>query len=97
MSDRDISQVPEEFKYYSVDEVAECVDGITSDTYKELWAALEAAHKAGTAKPMGGDGSWGTIEETVITSGAYGSDIAAAWPRLSEDARRNICEAAERL
>ena len=94
MSKLDITKAPEAFSHFSVDEVAECVEGITKETYAELWQSLEDAHKAGTAKPLGGDGSDGTIEEPVITSGSYDSDLVAAWPKLSEAARRNICEVA---
>ena len=97
MSDIDITQPPGKLRYHSVDEVAECVSGLTDVTYAELWSALEEAHKAGNATPLGGDGSDGTIEEPVITSGEYDSDLAAAWPKLSEAARRNIHEAAEKL
>jgi hypothetical protein len=97
MSELDTTKAPEAFSHLSVDEVAECVEGITTDTYQELWKSLEEAHKAGTAKPLGGDGSDGTIEEPVITSGSYGSDLVAAWPKLSEAARRNICEAAAKM
>ena len=94
MSDIDITQPPGKLRYHSVDEVAECVSGLTDATYSELWATLEEAHKAGNAKPLGGDGSDGTIEEPVVTSGEYDSDLAAAWPKRSEAARRNIHEAA---
>jgi len=97
MIELDITKTPEALSYFSVDEVAECVEGITPDTYTELWKCLEEADKAGTAKPMGGDGSDGTTEEPIISSGTYGSDLVAAWPKLSEAARRNICEAAAKL
>lgn len=91
----DLSSPPESLEHYSADEVAECVSGISKETYAELWNALGEAEAAGTAKPLGGDGSDGTIEEPVITSGEYGSDLVAIWPRLSEAARRNIHQAAE--
>ncbi len=87
--------IPECFSHYSVDEIAECVDGITKETYAELWGALEKAHEAGTAKPLGGDGSEGTTEEPIVSNGEFGSDLAAAWPHLSEDARNNIIACAK--
>lgn len=87
-------EIPDEWLYRSVDEVAECLDGISMDTYHDLWAAVEAAEHAGTAKPAGGDGSDGTFEEPVITSGEYGTDLAAAWPRLQEATRQDIVRAA---
>jgi hypothetical protein len=92
-----LTHPPERFTHYSVDEVAECVPGITEETYAELWNALGEAEAAGTAKPLGGDGSDGTIEEPVISSGEYGSDLVAAWPKLSEAARANIHEAAKAM
>jgi hypothetical protein len=89
-----IEKAPEIFNHYSVDEVAECVEGITSDTYNELWNALGEAEDAGKAKPPGGDGSDGTTEEPIYSEGEYDSDLAAAWTKLSEPARINIHEAA---
>lgn len=89
-----IESPPESLNHYSVDEVAECVSGITKETYAELWKALEEAEDAGTAKPLGGDGSDGTTEEPIYSEGEYGSDLVAAWPKLSEAARRNIHEVA---
>lgn len=46
----------------------------------------------GTMKPSGSDG---TFEEPVVTTGEYGSDLVAAWPKLSEKAKLNIHKAAE--
>jgi hypothetical protein len=92
----DLTKAPSGFETWSVDEVAECVDGITPATYDELWQALAEAEKAGTDKPPGGDGSDGTTEEPIVTSGEYGSDLVAAWPRLSLEARTNIHECYER-
>lgn len=89
----DISKAPKCLTYRSLDEVAECVDGLTSETYNELWGLLVEAKKAGTDKPLGGDGSDGTTEEPIVSSGEYGSDLVAGWPKLSESARQNICEA----
>lgn len=91
-----IENPPEIFVHYSADEVAECVSGITPETYAELWNALGEAEAAGTAKPLGGDGSDGTTEEPIVSSGEYGSDLVSVWPKLSEAARTNIHEAASR-
>jgi hypothetical protein len=86
--------LPRSLACWSVDEVAECLP-VTSATYTELWEALESAHKAGTAKPCGGDGSDGTMEEPEASSGEYGSDLASAWPSLSDAAKLDICNAAK--
>lgn len=86
--------IPDSLRYWSVDQVAECLPGMSNTTYTELWGALEAANKAGTAKPVGGDGSDGTTEEPIVSSGEYGSDLAAVWPSLSEAAQETICNGA---
>lgn len=86
-----MQQAPESLRHYSVDEVAECISGITSATYTELWNYLG---KADNPKPVGGDGSDGTTEEPIVSSGEYGTDLVAAWPHLSEAARQNIMEVA---
>jgi hypothetical protein len=90
----DITNPPELFRHMSVDDVAETVDGLHESAYTELWEALAAAEEAGTAKPVGGDGSNGTTEEPIVSSGEYGSDLVAAWPNLSEATRINIWECA---
>ena len=94
MSQIDLTKPPEKLQTWAVDEVAECLEGITTEVYNELWQCLADAHAAGKAKPLGGDGSNGTIEEPVITSGEYDSDLAAAWPKLSEEAKQQIHAAA---
>lgn len=89
-------KAPERLETWSADEVAECIDGITSETYDELWKAVSESEQAGTAKPSGGDGSDGTFEEPVVTTGEYGTDLVAVWPKLTPAARQNIHEASDR-
>lgn len=86
----DLSKAPDGLSHWSVDEVAECISGITAETYGELWKCLGESEEEGTAKPLGGDGSDGTTEEPIFSEGEYGSDLVAAWPKLSEAARLNI-------
>jgi len=81
----------------SMDEVAETIDGIHTDTYKELWDLMQKSVEDGTAKPMGGDGSEGTAEEPIVSSGEYGTDMASGWKHLSDAARQNITEATKAL
>ena len=85
---------PESLKYYSLDEVAECIKGITKETYIELWKLLEQGENP---KPLGGDGSNNTTEEPIISSGEYSSDLAAGWNYLSKIAQHNIIEASKSL
>jgi len=94
---QEILDVPDIYRYRSLDEVAECVSGITKETHAELWQLLVDSEKEGTDKPLGGDGSDGTTEEPIVSDGEYGSDLVAGWPKLSQEARRNIiaCAAKE--
>lgn len=87
-------EVPEKLRHYSLDEVAETVSGITEETYVELWETLAKAEEEGKAKPLGGDGTGGTTEEPIVSSGEYGSDLVAGWKHLSAEAKANIVAAA---
>jgi len=82
--------IPENLKYYSADEVAECFEGLSECSYNELWQFVEDAEEAGTAKPQGGDGSDGTTEEPIVSSGEYGTDLVSIWDRLSDETKRDI-------
>lgn len=86
---------PVRLRTWSVDEVAECLEGVSEATYAELWKCMSDAEAAGTDKPTGGDGSDGTTEEPIVSEGEYGSDLVAAWPKLSDEAKKNIHEAAD--
>lgn len=93
---QDTKEVPWALRTWSVDEVAECLPGITPDVYDELWQCMADAEAAGKDKPLGGDGSDGTTEEPIVSSGEYASDLAAAWPKLSDKAKLQIHEASAR-
>jgi hypothetical protein len=90
----DLTEAPEYLRHWSVDQVAECLDGIDDEVYNELWKCLVEAEKACTDKPRGGDGSDGTTEEPIVSEGEYGDDLVAAWPKLSSKAKLQIHEAA---
>ena len=51
--------MPEGLKYWTADEVAECLSGIGPDLYRKLWDILAEAKNP---TPLGGDGSNGTVE-----------------------------------
>ena len=51
--------MPEGLKYWTADEVAECLNGIGPDLYRKLWEILAEAKNP---TPLGGDGSNGTVE-----------------------------------
>lgn len=89
---------PRNMKYYSLDECAECVEGINQETYAELWNTLGRLEQEGAnMKPLGGDGSGGTTEEPIVSSGEYDSDLRGSWMKLSLAARKNITEASTQL
>lgn len=92
-----IKKCPIILESWSLDEVAECLSGLSRSTCDELWELVVAAERKGTDKPLGGDGSDGTTEIPIISSGEYDTDLVAGWPRLSDKAREEICRAAEML
>jgi hypothetical protein len=51
--------MPGGLKYWTADEVAECLSGIGPDLYRKLWDILSDAKNP---TPPGGDGSNGTVE-----------------------------------
>ena len=52
---------------------------------------LAEAPLAATAQPLGGDGTDGTVETPCV--GGYSDEMDAVWPKLSDDAKRNIIAA----
>jgi len=89
-ANNDLPPVPDCFRHYSLDEIAETVSGISLDTYNDLWSLLAQAEHEGKAKPSGGDGSDGKTEEPIVSDGQYDSDLVAAWPKLKPSSRDNI-------
>jgi hypothetical protein len=81
--------IPEALKYWSADEVAECLDGISSNLYRKLWQ-IETDNP--NSKPLGGDGSNGTVEEPVISS-EYGQHW---WDQLTEEEQKVIADGLRR-
>ena len=79
---------PPEIAYETADGIAECYNGITEGTYRELWGSTNRASAAGTAQPMGGDGTNGTVETPCV--GGYSNEMEAVWPTLTEAAKQNI-------
>ena len=91
-----LKPMPECYKYTTADTVAECFDGISTTMGTRLWHFVCEAERAGTAHPLGGDGSDGTVEEPVITNGEYSSDMAAVWPKLTDEERDELITAASK-
>jgi len=81
-------KMPAGLEYTTADTIAERYPGITKETYRELWDVPNGAHEEGTAQPIGGDGTDGTVETPCV--GGYSDEMDAVWPKLSDDAKRNI-------
>jgi hypothetical protein len=68
--------MPEGLKYWTADEVAECLSGIGPDLYRKLWDILSAAKNP---TPLGGDGSNGTVETPDGRLDLGNDDKAGHW------------------
>ncbi len=89
MNDTTSDECPAPIRTWSVDEVAECLPGITGATYVALWKLIERGENR---KPPGGDGSDGTVEEPVVSEN-FSNGIKACWPLLTDAQRQNIRDA----
>lgn len=83
---------PEEVDWYTLDTIAECFDGVSTELYVKLWNLTSEFEKAGTAQPLGGDGSNGTTEEPII-GGDYSNVLGKAWHRFSTEEQKEILKA----
>tara|TARA_B100000749_G_scaffold280464_1_gene276801 strand:- start:1142 stop:1423 length:282 start_codon:yes stop_codon:yes gene_type:complete len=74
---------PAEMKFMTPDTVAECMPGITKETYSELWGVLDKLPK---------------VTQEQIEDGMHPSEYneirctAQVWEHLSEAAQQNIVE-----
>tara|TARA_R110001606_G_scaffold313714_1_gene460341 strand:- start:35 stop:373 length:339 start_codon:yes stop_codon:yes gene_type:complete len=77
---------PEETRWITPDQVAETMDGITRETYKELWGVLDKLPEV--TQEMVEDG---------MTPADYAQikSLARVWHHLSEDAQKNITKSIE--
>jgi hypothetical protein len=83
--------IPAGLQYWTADEIAECLP-VGDATYRELWRITsEASNK----KPLGGDGSDGTVEWPEVTE-EYGNQPRAFWPNLTPEMQADIAQAYER-
>ena len=83
---------PAEMKYWTADEVAECVDFHDPDhvIYNKLWSFLRDAKNP---TPLGGDGSDGTVETPDGRLDERNDDKAPHWwGRLTESEQNSIFE-----
>jgi len=68
--------MPKGLKYWTADEVAECLNGIGPDLYRKLWDILDEAENP---TPLGGDGSNGTVETPDGRLDLDNDDKAGHW------------------
>lgn len=78
--------MPEDLEYWTADEVAECLPYHSTlgkeagdALYSKLWGFLVEASDAGTATPLGGDGTNGTVEHPCGRMNLENTDKARHW------------------
>ena len=82
--------IPTGLEYWTADEIAECISGISKATYGRLWGFVGSNND----KPLGGDGSDGTTEIPIVDD-SYGNQPRAFWPKLTKAEREEITKAYE--
>ena len=86
-------EIPTGLAYWTADEIAECLS-VSHDTYARLWEIVAECEKAGTAMPLGGDGSNGTTELPIVAD-AYSNQPHAFWTALTPAQQHEIASAYE--
>ncbi len=76
--------------YWRPDEVAECLDGLSTQTRVRLWDISNELERTGKAVPLGGDGSNGTIEYPPEPDAFISGKMQSLWPTLTDDERAEI-------
>lgn len=74
-------------EHWTPDEVAEALDGISMATTARLWNLMEE-HMGDDTKPLGGDGSDGTVEWPEPTEANH--SVMAIWKYLTEEEQEEI-------
>lgn len=75
-------------QHYTPDEAAETLDGVSPETYARLWNLLGEME---STKPLGGDGSDGTVEWPEPTEPDH--SLLAIWSTLTEAEQAEINDA----
>lgn len=87
----ELLECPKEIDWYTLDTIAECFD-VSKELYSKLWDLTSESENAGTAQPLGGDGSNGTTEIPII-GGDYSNVLGKAWGRFSTEEQTEILKA----
>jgi hypothetical protein len=82
---------PKDIAFLTLDTIAECYDGIPEELYRKLWQLTAEAERAGTAQPLGGDGSNGTTEIPIVCE-SYDNNLGKAWPKFTPEEQQKIIE-----
>jgi len=77
------------FEFWTPDEAAECLSGISDATYKHLWELLEKIPEA-KRMPLGGDGTNGTVERPPEPGSYPEGTVAAVWGKLTEEEKAEL-------
>ena len=95
MTDKIKIEMPEWLEYWTADEVAECLyPGGCETLYGKLWEFVCEAEEAGTATPLGGDGSNGTVETPDGRLDPANTDKGPHWwSRLTSAEQQMIIDA----
>lgn len=86
---------PDGLEYWTADQIAECLSGISHDTYVRLWQIVSECEKNGTAMPLGGDGSNRTTELPIVAD-SYGNQPHTFWTALTPAQQQEIASAYEK-
>ena len=86
-------KMPEGLQYWTPDEVAECLDGVSRPTYVRLWEIAGELKRTGRAVPLGGDGSDGTIETPPEPDAYKSGKMGALWHLLTDAQRVELRDA----
>jgi len=84
-------EIPTGLAYWTADEIAECLS-VSHDTYARLWQIVAECEKAGTAMPLGGDGSNGTTQLPIVAD-SYSNQPHAFWTALTPAQQHEIASA----
>lgn len=85
----------EAFKVWTPDEAAECLSGVSPSLYARLWELLDGIPE-GDRKPLGGDGTNGTVEYPPEPDSYPKGTVAAIWRHLTEEQRAELNAAYEK-
>jgi hypothetical protein len=85
----------EALEFWTPDEAAECLSGISEALYARLWELLDHIPE-GDRKPLGGDGTNGTVEYPPEPGSYRKGTIAALWRHLTEEQQAELNAAYEK-